>query len=84
MYLFGIPVLFIGLGLLVKLYMDRNPDRSRVRFTPKKLPAYAMKGYAITCPDCRSTLDHELDSVRSDGSVVCSKCGRSFIPQQGY
>ncbi|MBY8996329.1 MAG: hypothetical protein KGD60_01260 [Candidatus Thorarchaeota archaeon] len=87
MYMFGVPVLLIGGCLALNVYMQRNPNSRigspRIPITPeykKLLRAAESDSLDVVCPDCGFILGPELGKRKPDGSVVCGRCSKSFIP----
>jgi len=84
MYMFGVPTLIIGICLALNVYSQRGSGiRTQTGRLPDSrrtvLPAGSNVGGAV-CPDCGFMLGPELGMRRPDGSVICGRCFKKFIP----
>ncbi len=92
MYLFGVPALLFGGCLCLNVYMNREPSIRHEKLEPKGvLPVVteshlsdspASDSNRVTCPQCGSVLERELEIVKPDQSVLCGKCFKRFVPPE--
>ena len=80
----GVPTLIIGICLALNVYSQRGSGiRTQTGRLPDSrrtvLPAGSNVGGAV-CPDCGFMLGPELGMRRPDGSVICGRCFKKFIP----
>jgi hypothetical protein len=87
-YIFGVPTLIIGIGLTLIAYMQFNAMRQVEIRRPSLKPGSRRISVdvepeivEVACPDCGNTLGSELAMRRPDGSVVCGRCYKRFIPK---
>lgn len=92
MYMFGVPTLIIGIASAINAYLQFSARRQPETETRRPSLAPGSRRISSTidpekidiveifCPDCGKKLGSELSMKRPDGSVVCGKCYKRFIP----